>query len=104
MSKYRTRDHMHGDEAYDHEDTKKYYPKGVLMWFPCDIHGDRLSIPPIFIKFVPDKTVWGEVDQGKNRLIEANKARKRWPYLLSKEDVLPLEYDCHKYQVFKKEK
>lgn len=37
---YRTRDHMHGDSKYAHEDTKKYYPKGALFWFECSIYGE----------------------------------------------------------------
>lgn len=104
LSGYRTRDHMHGDKAYDHEETKKYYPKGALMWFPCDPHGDRLNKPPIFVKRLPDLKVKGMSDQGKNRLEKANEERKRWQYLMSKEDVIPLGYDCHKYRTTKKEK
>ena len=102
LSGYRTRDHMHGDKAYSHDETKKYYPKGALMWFPCDIHGDRLKKPPIFIKRLPDPKVRINQDQGKNRLEKANEERKRLPYLMSKEDVLPLGYDCHKYTIEKR--
>lgn len=55
MSHYRTRDHMHKDQKYDHAETKKYYPQGGLFWFQCDVYGNRTGAA-IFIKNVPDKS------------------------------------------------
>ncbi len=61
LSNYRTRDHMHGS---DYRSTKKYYPEGMLCWFPCDRHGDRLG-PALLVKKVPDKKrSWSDTDQG----------------------------------------
>jgi len=76
------------------------------MWFPCDIHGDRLNKPPIFVKRLPDKNAGSPKiqDKGKVNLDQANIERKRLQYLLTKEDAIPLGYDCHKYKTNKKEK
>lgn len=52
LSFYRTRDHMHGS---NHRNTKKYYPEGILCWFPCDRHGEQKG-PALLVKNVPDKS------------------------------------------------
>ena len=51
LSHYRTRDHMHGSHF---RSTKKYYPEGILCWFPCDRYGNRDG-PALIVKRVPDK-------------------------------------------------
>lgn len=69
MSFYRTRDHMHNSENYSHEDTKKYYPKGLLAWCKCDKYGTPLgSIVPI--KWVPDKSMKCKNDTGHKFITE----------------------------------
>ena len=78
MCNYRTRDHMHGSEKYDHEQTKKYYPKGALFWFECNRYGEPLGTA-IYIKKVPvnEHFTFKNVDQGFKRLKEAmNKVPK----------------------------
>jgi len=67
---YRTRDHMHGDKHYKHEQTKKYYPKGALCWFECNQYGEPGQFA-IFITKVPVKH--GKTDSGFTRLKENNK-------------------------------
>lgn len=47
MSNYRTR--------VNSKEYKKFFPKGVLCWFPCDNNGNQTGAP-VFIKRVPDKT------------------------------------------------
>lgn len=73
LRSYRTRDHMHGDRHYKKENTMKYYPKGALFWFSCDIYGrpDGLSI---FIERIPQKRKRETADGGFRRL-KAARAR-----------------------------
>lgn len=88
MSSYRTRDHMHGDTAYTHEETKKYYPKGALFWFICDRYGDELG-PAVFIKCVPVKK--GPTDSGYRRLLEGQAKRPLWSKIFTRESgFMPL--------------
>jgi len=54
LSSFRTRDHMHGDDNFDHEDTKKYYPHGALFWFECNKYGDPTG-QCLYVKSVPEK-------------------------------------------------
>lgn len=68
LSAYRTRDHVHNDPKYTHEETKKYYPKGALFWFECDKYGD-IEGPALFVKRVPEKNK--SLDHGFKMLKEA---------------------------------
>jgi hypothetical protein len=74
---------MHGSH---YKSTKKYYPEGVLCWFPCDRYGERCG-PALIVKRVPEKTFkWGDVDRGLEtykRMIEERKAPKLMSQLLS---------------------
>jgi len=89
MSSYRTRDHMHGDQAYTHEETKKYYPKGALFWFVCDRFGEAIG-PAVFIRRVPVKS--RQTDQGYRRLIEEQAKRPLWSTIFTRETgSMPLE-------------
>ena len=54
LSHFRTREHMHGDNNYTHEATKKYYPHGALFWFECNKYGDQTG-HALFVKRVPGK-------------------------------------------------
>ena len=66
LSSYRTRDHMHGDKHYDHDETKKYYPVGAMFWFSCNEYGEPGNYA-VFITTVPvDRSV--KVDSGFERL------------------------------------
>lgn len=67
---YRTRDHMHGDKRYKHEDTKKYYPHGALFWFECNQYGEPTGTA-IFIEKIPRRMKSGKTDSGFARLQEA---------------------------------
>jgi len=69
LSHYRTRDHMHNDEQYHHESTKKYYPEGALFWFECNDYGEATG-PAVFVKRVPDRTMQATTDAGKQRMEE----------------------------------
>ena len=53
LSRYNTRDHIHGSEKYSHEETMKYYPEGAMFWFSCNEYGEPGSYA-LFIKKVPD--------------------------------------------------
>ena len=66
---YRTRDHMHGDKYYTHEETKKYYPKGALFWFACNQYGEPAGYA-ILITRVP-APVKEKSDSGFQRLKES---------------------------------
>ena len=64
LENYRTRDHMHGLEQFSHESTLKYYPKGWLCWFECNIYGD-ITGPAILIEQVPvNNRTQAKSDQG----------------------------------------
>lgn len=69
LCSYRTRDHMHGDKNYSHEETKKYYPKGALCWFECDVYGNPTG-KAIYIKKVPVDKLISKSDQGFTMLKE----------------------------------
>ena len=67
LSKYRTRDKAPNRRGRRSRASYKFYPKGALFWFPCDIYGVQNG-PALFIKRVPDKTIKGDNnDQGKQR-------------------------------------
>lgn len=62
MSNYRTRDKHYYIKGRHTKAMRKYYPKGALFWFPCDINGIQKG-PALFVKRVPDKTC-AQTDQG----------------------------------------
>ena len=76
LSNYRTRDHMHG--SY-YRSTKKYYPEGLLCWFPCDKYGTQQG-PALIVKKVPDKSIKNrDSDQGLStykRMLEEQNGEK----------------------------
>lgn len=86
LSAYRTRDHMHQDRHYKHEDTMKYYPVGAMFWFECDEHG-RPGSYAVFIKPVPDKKKRG-TDDGFQRLKEARGKEMPVKEILSRDPKL----------------
>lgn len=69
MQNYRTRDHMHGDKNYTHQESMKYYPKGWLCWFRC---GRRGALDGYFIVVchlpIPKKKRVGSVSKTANRI------------------------------------
>jgi len=84
LCSYRTRDHMHGDKHYDHEKTKKYYPKGGLFWFECNEYGEKTGAA-IFIKKVPDVARNGKTDYGFTEYKEKTRHVPTVSQILSKE-------------------
>ena len=82
LCSYRTRDHMHGDRHYTHEETKKYYPKGALFWFECNKHGEPGEYA-IFITRVPRRH--GKTDAGFQLLQKRMKIEKPLKEILSQE-------------------
>lgn len=72
LAAYRTRDHMHGDKKYKHENTKKYYPHGALCWFECNEFGEPQGTV-IFIEKIPRKNK-GKTDSGFARLQKSQSA------------------------------
>lgn len=73
---------MHGSKKIEHEYTKKYYPEGVLFYFPCNIYGERCGTP-ILIKKVPDAKA--NSDQGFQELKQAAERKIYLNELFSKE-------------------
>ena len=67
LSCYRTRDKMYSTYRRKTKKTRKYYPKGALFWFPCDIYGVQKG-PALFIKRVPDPKYKSATDKGFERL------------------------------------
>lgn len=65
LSRYRTRDKAPNRRGKRSRASYKFYPKGALFWFPCDIYGVQKG-PALFIKRVPDKSI-KQSDQGKQR-------------------------------------
>lgn len=98
MCNYRTRDHMHGDKKYKHEDTKKYFPKGALFWFECNQYGEPNGTA-IFIKKVPvnPDVSFFELDIGFRKLKEAKKTKPKLKEILSKEPT----YEINDYSNIK---
>lgn len=98
MCNYRTRDHMHGDKKYSHEQTKKYYPKGALFWFECNQYGEPNGTA-IFIKRVPvnSNIPFYESDLGFQQLKEAEKIKPKLNVILSKEPT----YEINDYSNIK---
>ena len=90
MSAYRTRDKMYKKgRGKRSKAMMKYYPKGALFWFPCDIYGIQKDAA-LFIKRVPDKKHTGNTnffkqDQGFTRLKQA------WAYRPSIKEILSHE-------------
>lgn len=79
MSGYRTRDHMHGSK---HKSTKKYYPEGMLCWFPCDHYGQQTG-PALIVKRVPD--YHGTSDRGLEIYKQYAQTEKLCSFMLSNE-------------------
>lgn len=97
LSRYRTRDHMHGARRYYHSSTQKYYPEGALFWFECNDYGE-ITGPAVFVKRVPDETMHVRWDGGKQRLEAALSvtppvnelfSRDPWALPLVQSDVKP---------------
>lgn len=95
LCSYRTRDHMHGDKRYKHEDTKKYYPRGALCWFECNQYGEPLGTV-IFIEKVP-RSKRGKTDSGMQRLLEARSYIPPIKTVLAREPTCEVNpYSCIK--------
>lgn len=88
MSNYRTRDHMQNDRHYRKKEKKmKYYPKGALCWFGCNIYGQREG-PVVFIKNVPDKNAkYKQSDSGLQQIKDANNKAYTFRQLLMKNNT-----------------
>lgn len=81
---YRTRDHMHGDRNYTHEETKKYYPKGALFWFECNEYGEPGKYA-VFITRVPIESKKRLTDAGFKTLKEKRNQAVPMKTILSRE-------------------
>lgn len=95
MCNYRTRDHMHGDIQYTHEETKKYYPKGALFWFECNRYGEPTGTA-IYIKKVP-VAHHGKTDNGFRNLRESRNKVPKIKEVFSKEPA----YEVNVYSLIK---
>ena len=86
---------MHGDKKYDHEETKKYYPKGALFWFECNKFGEPLG-SAVFIEKIPRK-IKGKEDSGMQRLEAARAYIRPLKLALAREPTCEVNpYSCIK--------
>lgn len=83
LCSYNTRDHMHGDKHYTHEETKKYFPVGALCWFGCNCYGEPNGYA-VLIRKVPD-TKGRYKQSGFQRLKAHQEYRPSWKELLSRD-------------------
>ena len=89
LSNYRTRDHMHGDSHYKHEQTKKYYPKGALCWFECNKYGEPGQLA-IFITKVPVKQNQHKTDSGFQRMKQSKEKTPKIKTILSDNELMEM--------------
>lgn len=63
---------------------ERFYVRGALCWFPCNKYGERVDDqPPILITMVPVKDRY--VEQGKRRVEEIRKKKRKWNSILADE-------------------
>lgn len=48
------------DKETNKEKTKILFVEGILCYFPCDIYGERVNEPAVYIKRVPDRNAANE--------------------------------------------
>ena len=91
---YRTRDHMHGDKRYKHEETKKYYPKGALFWFACNRYGEPGDYA-ILITKIPIQGKFSDGDAGFRRLLSKQNEKPLMSSVLSSEPNCEMNVYSH---------